>query len=376
MKKFKLAQIVPALNSGGVEQGTIDVANYLSTIKIKNTIISSGGKMLSYLNKKYVNHFELSVNSKNILKMPFLAKKINRIIKENNINILHIRSRGPAWLLPYINKINLKTVSTFHNVYGHQNFIKKIYNKGLTKTDYIVAISQYVKEEIIKIYKINQDNIVVINRGIDTDFYNAKIEEEKKYMEFIKKTNISSDNKIILYPGRLTDWKGQLEFLNIIEQFNNYPYIFYFVGDDKNTSYTKKLVNQIKIKNLSNNCKILGHLEKDDLKMMYHCSDLIISSPIKAEGFGRIVSEGLAMKKMLIAYNYGGVKNQLEGLDDIYKVSPHDQEELRNRIKIVLESPSENFGNIKEKARYNVVQNFSKKLMLEKYTNLYEGISP
>ena len=375
MKKFNLMQVVPSLQSGGVEQGTIDVANFLAETEINNYIASGGGQMLSYLSKRYVKHYTIPVYSKNFLKMPIVAKKINSIIKENNINILHIRSRAPAWLLPFIDKKNLTTVSTFHNVYGHQNTIKKLYNKGLAKTDYIVAISKYVKEEIVEHYNINQKKIIVINNGIDTDFYDAKINEEINFINFIKRKNILSDKKIILYPGRLTEWKGQLEFLNIVEKLKDSPYIFYFVGDDKNIIYTKKLTNEIRKKNLNYNCRILGHLDKNELKMMYHCSDLVISSPLKAEGFGRIISESLAMKKMIVAYNFGGVNNQLEGLDDIYKINPHNHEELKKRIQLIISSSSENFNKLKQSGREHIVRYFSKKQMLEKYFNLYQGIS-
>ena len=217
MTKFNLLQIIPSLNSGGVEQGTLDLANYLSESNTKNLIISNGGSMLSYLNKKNVYHYKLPVHSKNFFKMPFVAKKINEIIAQNNINILHVRSRAPSWILPYINKKKLVTVSTFHNVYGHQNIFKRIYNKGLSNTKFIVAISEYVKEEIINYYNIDPKKITVINRGIDTNFYDAKINNENQFINFINKYNIPSDKKIILYPGRLTNWKGQIEFLNIIE---------------------------------------------------------------------------------------------------------------------------------------------------------------
>ena len=375
MKKFNLMQVVPSLQSGGVEQGTIDVANYLAETEINNYIASGGGQMLSHLIKRYVKHYTIPVYSKNFLKMPIVAKKINSIIKENNINILHIRSRAPAWLLLFIDKKNLTTVSTFHNVYGHQNTIKKLYNKGLAKTDYIVAISKYVKEEIVEHYNINQKKIIVINNGIDTDFYDAKINEEINFINFLKRKNILSDKKIILYPGRLTEWKGQLEFLNIVEKLKDSPYIFYFAGDDKNIIYTKKLTNEIRKKNLNYNCRILGHLDKNELKMMYYCSDLVISSPLKAEGFGRIISESLAMKKMIVAYNFGGVNNQLKGLDDIYKINPHNHEELKKRIQLIISSSSENFNKLKQSGREHTVRYFSKKQMLEKYFNLYQGIS-
>ena len=122
MKNFKLMQIIPSLMSGGAEQGALDVANYLASLEIDNCICSNGGRMLSYLDKKKIKHFKLSVHSKNLFTMPFIARKINIILNNEKIDILHFRSRAPAWLLPYLNTKNLKTVSTFHNIYGSQNF--------------------------------------------------------------------------------------------------------------------------------------------------------------------------------------------------------------------------------------------------------------
>ena len=374
MKKFNLMQIIPALDSGGVEQGTIDLANYIAQNRNKNIIISNGGGMLQYLNKGYVSHYKLPVHSKNFFTMPFVARKINSIIEENNINILHVRSRAPAWILPYINKKKITTVSTFHNVYGNQNIFKQYYNKGLAKTDNIVAISKYVYQEITKRYKIDPKKITIINRGIDTTFFNYSKNDEDSLVLFLKNYNISSQKKIILYPGRLTEWKGQLEFLDIIEKIKNNSYMFYFVGDDKNINYKKKLVNTIKEKKLTENCIILGHLDKYNLKMMYHCSDLVISMPLKPEGFGRTISESLSMKKLILAYNYGGAKDQLEKLDDIYKITPNDKNEIITKMKFILSSPSDNFDRIKEESRDFVVRSFSKNLMIKNYIKLYEDI--
>ena len=161
--------------------------------------------------------------------------------------------------------------------------IKKIYTRQLSNVDKIVAISKYVKDEIVKNYSINQDKISVINRGIDVNFLNAEINKQKNYIYFINKHKINVQNKIILFPGRLTEWKGQLEFLKIVEYFKGEPIVFYFVGDDKNTSYLKKLNKEIIKKNLNHNCCILGHLKKNELKIMYQCSDIVISAPLKPE---------------------------------------------------------------------------------------------
>ena len=374
MKIFNLMQIVPSLHSGGVEQGTIDLSNYLASLKIRNFIISNGGNLLSYLNKQYVEHNILPVHSKNFFKMPFTAKKVNHLIKKSEINILHLRSRAPAWMIPYLAKDNLKIVSTFHNVYGHENIIKKIYNKKLSKVDKIVAISSYVKNEITNLYKINPDKIKVINRGIDINFFDKDNINQEFFINFLKKNNISPDNKIILFPGRLTKWKGQIEFLNVVSALKDKKIIFYFIGDDKNTSYKNKFINEINKKNLNNVCRVLGNLNSEELKIMYKCSDIVISAPLKPEGFGRIISESLSMKKIILAYNYGGAKNQLDKLDDLYKINPGQLNELKNKIVKVLEMDQITINNLGNIAREHVSKNFSKNLMLESYYNFYQEL--
>ncbi len=374
MNKFKLMQILPSFRSGGVEQGTLDVANYLASLDKINYICSNGGQMISNLSKKNIIHFKLPVHSKNFFKMPFNAKKINQIVKERDINILHFRSRAPAWLLPYINIKNLKTVSTFHNVYGSQNIFKNFYNRQLGKVDKIVAISNYVKEEIVNKYKFNHRNITVINRGIDTDFFDFDMKDKEYLPMFIRKFNIDINKKIILFPGRLTQWKGQIEFLKIVEYFKDQPIIFYFVGDDKNNSYLANLKQNINNKKLNINCKVIGHLNRKDLKMMYSCCNLVISAPLKPEGFGRVVSETLSMKKIILAYNIGGVSDQLKALDEIYKVNNQDSDEMIFKIKRALDINENTRFILGDAARKHVTNNFSKKNMLSSYLNLYQEL--
>ena len=373
MKNFNLLQIIPSLDSGGAEQGTVDVANFIGEKDMGSFIVSNGGDMLKLLNRRKTSHFKLPVHSKNILTMPFIANKLSKIISDKDINIVHFRSRFPAWYLRFIRNKKFKTVSTFHNVYRSQNFFKKIYNKGLSRVNHIVAISNFVKSKIISTYKVNEGNISVINRGIDIKFFDPKIDDENNFINFLKKYNLSSEKKIILYPGRLTEWKGQINFLKIMESYKDDKIICYFAGDDKNKSYTSRLINEINKKDLNKNCKILGHLSKEDLKMMYKCADVVISAPLEPEGFGRTISESLAMKRIILSYDYGGAKDQLYGLDEIYKISPYDQEEMKNKIDKIIgltKSHKDNLGII---SRRHVIENFSKEKMLEGYLNFYQN---
>ena len=195
MKNFNLLQIIPSLDSGGVEQGTVDVANFIGKKNLGSFIVSNGGRMLVLLNRKKTDHFKLPIHSKNIFSLPFVANKLSKIISVKKINIVHVRSRFPAWYLQIIRNKKFKTVSTFHNVYGSQNLFKKIYNKALGRVDHIVAISDFVKSTIINTYKISENKITVINRGVDTKLFNAEINNSNNFINFLDKYSLSSEKK-------------------------------------------------------------------------------------------------------------------------------------------------------------------------------------
>jgi len=374
MPSFNLAQVIPSLNSGGAERGTVDVANYLASQQIHNTIISSGGTMLKELNSQYVEHFNLSIDSKNPLFFFQLCKQMADYVSSNKINLVHVRSRSPAWIINMIRKKKFKTIATFHNIYGGNFALKKLYNNGLAKMDYLVAISDFVKNKIVDKYNINPDKIKTIYRGIDTDYFTNDI-NKGDFKELINKFNYLNDKKIILYPGRLTQWKGQLEFLLVAKKLSNKNIIICFAGDDKNISFKERLNKKIKEMNLQETCKIMGHLNMTELKTMYSIADIVLSLPQRPEGFGRTISESLSMKKMLLAFNYGGVKDQLNNLDDIYKVKPLNYIGLENKILKILDLNDEVKNNFINNGREHVKKYFSTKQMVYNYKKFYESKS-
>ena len=373
MSSFKLVQIVPSLESGGVERGTVDVANFLAEKKIKNFIITSGGKMIKELEDKFIHVHQLPVVSKNFFSYPFIASKINQFIKANNINLVHVRSRGPAWMINFMSKNNIKTISTFHNVYGGNSYFKKMYNKGLSKMDYLVAISEYVKKTVVEKYNIEEEKISVINRGVDTEYFNKTIGVAKRD-NFLCTHQIDTSKKIILFPARLTSWKGQLEFLDVLKKVNLQNLLVLFAGDTKNESYTKLVRDKINKENLRNACKILGAVNQDELRILYQIADLSVSVPLRAEGFGRIISESLYSNTPVLAFDYGGVKNQLENLSDLFKNKPQDYESLPNKIEVILNLKEDDKLEALQNVQSVIEKNFSKKSMVNKYLELYESV--
>ena len=372
MSSFNLVQIVPSLDSGGVERGAVDVANFLAEKKIQNFIITSGGKMIKELDERFIHVHQLPVASKNFFSYPLIARKINQFIKANNINIVHVRSRGPAWMVNLIAKNNIKTIATFHNVYGGYSYLKKMYNKGLTKMDHLVAISDYVKETIVKKYNLLPNNISVINRGVDTEYFNQPVDVGIRD-NILKTHQIDTAKKIILFPARITSWKGQLEFIDVIKKIDTQNIFVLFAGDTKNESYTKLVRDKIKQNNLDGVCKILGSINQDEMRSLYEVADLSVSFPLRAEGFGRTVSESLYSKTPVLAFDYGGVKNQLANLSDMFKVKPQDFQVLPAKIENLLSLSEVEKKEALEGVQSVIESNFSKINMVKQYLKLYES---
>jgi len=373
MSSFNLVQIVPSLESGGVERGTVDVANFLAKKKIKNFIITSGGKMMNELDDNFIHVHQLPVASKNFFSYPFIASKINQFIKANNINLVHVRSRGPAWIINLMSKNNIKTISTFHNVYGGNSYLKTMYNKGLSKMDHLVAISDYVKETIVQKYNIIEENISVINRGIDTEYFNQPIDDTKRD-NFFHTHQIDTSKKIILFPARLTSWKGQLEFIDVIKKIDMQNLLVLFAGDIKNDSYTRLVQDKIYKDNLTIICKILGSVNQNEMRKLYQIADLSVSFPLRAEGFGRTISESLYSNTPVLAFDWGGVKNQLENLSDLFKSKPQDYKVLPNKIEALLNLSEDQKKEALQDAQSVIEKSFSKKNMVNQYLELYESL--
>ena len=372
MSSFNLVQIVPSLDSGGVERGTVDVANFLAEKKIQNFIITSGGKMIKELDKRFIHVHQLPVASKNFFSYPLIARKINQFIKANNINIVHVRSRGPAWMVNLIAKNNIKTIATFHNVYGGYSYLKKMYNKGLTKMDHLVAISDYVKETIVKKYNLLPNNISVINRGVDTEYFNQPLDVGIRD-NILKTHQIDTAKKIILFPARITSWKGQLEFIDVIKKMDTQNILVLFAGDTKNKSYTKLVRDKIEHNNLKHVCKILGSVNQDEMRSLYQLANLSVSFPLRAEGFGRTISESLYSQTPVLAFDYGGVKNQLANLSDMFKVKPQDFQVLPAKIEKLLSLSEVEKKEALEGVQSVIESNFSKINMVKQYLKLYES---
>ena len=310
---LKVLQVIPKLGYGGAETGCYDIAHYLTENNCGSYIVTSGGDLLKFINRDKVKVIKLPVQSKNPLIIFFNFLALIGIILFNNISIVHARSRAPAWSCLFAAKLTgRKFVTTFHGTYNFKSKIKKFYNSVMVRSDLIIAGSNFIFSHIKQNYSKYLDakkKLLVIFRGINVDYFDPSTKLDIDEIKLLKKWQIEKDKKIILLPGRLTEWKGQEVFLDAINLVNielGYE-AFYAVilGSDQGRDlYKKKLIRLTEQHRMTNQIKFIDHCK--DMALAYKVADIVVSASIEPEAFGRVVVEAQSMEKPIIASNIGG----------------------------------------------------------------------
>ena len=310
---IKVLQVIPKLGFGGAETGCYDIAHYLPENNCQSFIVTSGGELTKFIDKKKVKLIRLPVHSKNPLLILINAIILVCIILFFNISIVHARSRAPAWSCLIASKLTKrKFVTTFHGTYNFNGKIKKFYNSVMVRSDLIIAGSNFIFSHIKENYSeyLNSEKkFLVIFRGINVDYFDPSTKLESEEKKLLKEWEINKEKKIILLPGRLTSWKGQklfIEAINLAKMELGYEaFHAVILGNDQGRGlYKKKLIRLVEQYRLTNQIKFID--ECKDMALAYQVSDIIVSASIEPEAFGRVAVEAQSMEKMIIASNIGG----------------------------------------------------------------------
>ncbi len=368
-------QVLPELNQGGVELGTIEIASELQKRGIKNFVASAGGRMEGNLERLKVKHFTLPLKTKNIFKMWLNSLRLAKIIKENGITIVHARSRAPAWSAYWAaKKCGVHYMTTFHGTYGlGPHGIKKIYNQVMTFGERVIAISNHIKEHIIKNYGTDESKIRLIARCVNMDNFDVENTSAERMIKFLEDNQIPSDKPLITLIGRLTNWKGQKLLINALNKIKDLDFHCLLIGDDQGrTKYSDELHDMIEQFGMENRYTFIRHVTDVPAAMLV--SDIVLSTSIEPEAFGRIAIEGQAMGRVVIASDIGGSKETvIDGVTGkLFKSG--DADDLANAIKWALSLSTEEREKIGAEAVKNVKEHFTKQIMCDKTISVYEEI--
>mgnify|MGYP000076360660 FL=1 len=363
---IKVLQVIPKLGYGGAETGCYDIAHYLSENNCKSFIVTSGGELIKFIDKKKVKLIRLPVNTKNPLLVFLNAILLVGIILFYNISIVHARSRAPAWSCLLATKLTKrKFVTTFHGTYSFSGKFKKFYNSVMVRSDLIIAgsnfIFSHIKENYSKFFKLKK-KFLVIFRGINVDYFDASSKLESEEKKLLKKWEINKEKKIILMPGRLTSWKGQELFIEAIHlskiELGYEAFHVVILGSDQGRDlYKKKLIRLIEQYRLTNQIKFIEHC--DDMALAYKVSDIVVSASIEPEAFGRVAVEAQSMEKMIIASDIGGSNETIINEKTGLLFESGDANSLSKKIIQAITMDETSIELMGKEGRKNIIKKFN-----------------
>ncbi len=379
--KINVLQVIPRLGYGGAETGCYDIAHYLAEQNCGSYIATSGGDLLKFVKKNKVKVFKLPVHSKNPFMIILNTIMMTFLILIKKINIVHARSRAPAWSC-YFACLITKTifVTTFHGTYNYKSKLKKFYNSIMLRSKLTIAGSNFIFGHINDNYSeyLNKHKkLRVIFRGINVDYFNSKNISILKQEKLKKEWGIDSNKFIILMPGRLTYWKGQekfIEALNIlIEDYNFTNFHAILLGSDQGRKvYSKKLFSLVERYSLSKKISFINHCE--EMPLAYSLADVVVSASIEPEAFGRIAVESQSMGKPIIASNIGGSKETVLNKKTGFLYKHDDPRELAKSLNTVIQLNQEELKLMGNEGRKNVAKKFDVELMCDSNLREYKKL--
>jgi glycosyltransferase involved in cell wall biosynthesis len=386
---INVLQLLPALISGGVERSTVDIAAALVKSGNRAFVASSGGPMVKELERAGAIHITLPMGSKMPWQIFSNAKAICKIVQEHKIDIVHSRSRAPAWAAHYAKKQLDKNppsrpvhfMTTFHGTYnlgkGWHGNIKRAYNRVMTEGERIVANSHFIARHIATEYGVPLEKITVIPRGIDMVKFDPTRISDERTMRLLKRWQTPEEMPLILLPGRFTRWKGQLFLLDALAKMKHLDWFCVMIGSDHgHEKYRREVEAHAVALGLAGRVKLLG--ECDDMPAAYRLADVVVSPSQDPEAFGRIAVEAQAMGRLVVASDHGGSSETIiplpckDGTGWLF--SPHDVDACAQKITDALQTPDDMRRMIGARATGHVAANFTRIGMCEAKLAVYHSL--
>ena len=379
--KIKVLQVIPRLGYGGAETGCYDLAHFLAEKNCKSYIVTSGGPLLKFIRKDKVKVIRLPVQSKNPILMILNFIFLTFIILSLKINIVHARSRAPAWscLLACI-LTGRKFITTFHGTYNFSNVIKKFYNSVMVRSNLVIAGSNFIFDHINKNYQ-NQikygKRVLVIFRGINTEYFSNSSVSNEKINKLSIELNLNTSFFKILLPGRLTRWKGQEMFIRSLHllrtKYNKKNFQGIILGSHQGRKvYFKKLISLVDQHDLKKN--IVFYSAQKEMPLVYYLSDVVVSASIEPEAFGRVAVEAQAMQKIILASDFGGSKETIIHGKTGFLFENGNSESLAEYLNNVMEMDKDKLQSIGNEGRKNVLLKFDVEKMCQSTFTEYKKL--
>ncbi|WP_207480315.1 glycosyltransferase family 4 protein [Arenibaculum pallidiluteum] len=366
-----ILQVLPSLVTGGAERGAVDVAIALSQAGAVPLVASAGGPMVRELERHGVRHVTLPLKAKNPVAMLRNARKLEALIRDEGVDIVHARSRAPAWSAWLAaRRASVPFMTTFHAPYNFKGELKRRYNSVMALGERVIAISEFIRDHILANYAVDPGRIRLIHRGIDLGHFSPERVGRERLVTLSRSWRIPDDRHVIMLPGRLTRWKGQAVLIEALALLERRDFYCLLVGADQGrTGYRKELEELAAARGLRDLVHLADHC--DDMAAAYLLSDVVVSASSDPEAFGRVIVEAQAMGRPVIVTNHGAVRETVLAGETGWVVPPGDPQALAEALSLALSMTPEERAAVAERAIAFVGERFSRERMCAETLGVY-----
>ena len=337
-----ILQVLPALETGGVERGTVDMVRAIVDAGDRAIVISSGGPLVHDVERAGGIHIAMPVHSKNPFSIGSNRRALMRIIKQYNVDIVHARSRAPAWpAYQAAKRCGVPFITTFHGTYNFKTALKRWYNSIMVRGEVVIVASDFIRRHVMDNYGVDESKIRHIPRGVDINIFDPNKIHADRLGATMTEWNIQDGQKIVLLPGRLTRWKGHqllleaMSYLDIGAIGGQYPVCVFLGSDQGRIAYTEQLRKQARDLGLTDYVCIPGGTR--NMSAAYKTADVIVSASVEPEAFGRVSAEGQAMGRPVVAPNHGAAPEIVIDNETGWLFKPGDAKSLADALQKALQ---------------------------------------
>ena len=379
-----ILQIIPALDTGGAELSAVEIAEAVVRAGGRALIATEGGRLEKTAQDHGAEIVRFSAATKNPLRIVRNAYRLADLVRRENVDVVHARSRAPAWsALMAARRCSRPFVTTYHGAYSERGSLKRLYNSVMVRADKVIANSRFTADLIKQRYATPDDRIRVIYRGVDVQFERASVSEER-VAAVRARWQVAADQRVVLQAARLTGWKGQATVIaaagELAREGMPDDVIFVLAGDDQGrTDYRQRLMNQIEQNGLNGRVLLVGH--EADMAAAFAASYVSIVASTEPEAFGRAASESQSMACPVIATRLGAPQETvLAGPDHDaanrtgWLVTPGDVTELSFCLSQAFALSDAQYRAMGQRGAQHVRTNFSLEVMKRQTLEVYDEL--
>jgi glycosyltransferase involved in cell wall biosynthesis len=364
-------QVLPSLITGGVERGTVEIAQAIVEADATALVASAGGPLVGRIEGAGGVHVTLPLATKSPLGLWRNAAALEVLIRDRKVSLVHARSRAPAWSAWLAcRRTGVPFVTTYHGAYSEGLPFKRFYNGVMARGRIVIAASHFIADLVTAQHGVDPARIRVIPRGVDPAVFDPAIVSGNRVAKLAEAWRVPDGARIVMLPGRLTSWKGHAVLLDAVARLNRPDVMCVFVGSDQGRrGYTRELERQAARLGIAERLRLVGQC--DDMPAALCLSDVVVHASVQPEAFGRVVIEAQAMGRAVIASDLGGPVETVRHGETGWRVRPGDPSALAAAIGMVLDLDPGARAALGQRARASVP---TVRAMQEATLDVYETV--